>query len=90
MAAFVTYLAPEGDEHEVTWLGYTFSDCEPVQVTNDALIEKARGNRFFDVEDVTEAREAVGVLEKRKPGRPRKVVAPESAPVDTDHAEVSP
>lgn len=91
MAAFVTYLAPEGDDTEVTWLGYTFSDCEPVQVTNDAIIEKARGNRFFDVEDVTEASKAVEVLEKRKPGRPRKVVAPAVSPTPvetTDNAEV--
>ena len=99
MGAFVTYLAPEGDDSHVSWLGYTFADGEPLQVSNDILIEKARGNRFFDVEDVAEVSEAVEVLEKRKPGRPRKVVAPvvepvaeqaqdEAAPVEADNAEV--
>ncbi len=90
MAAFVTYLAPEGDDTEVTWLGYTFSDCEPLRVTNDVLIEKARHNRFFDVEDVAEATQAVEVVEKRKLGRTRKVAVPvvEPAPVESDNAEV--
>lgn len=100
MGAFVTYLAPEGDDSHVSWLGYTFADGEPLQVSNDLLIEKARGNRFFDVEDVAEVSEAVEVLEKRKPGRPRKVVAApvpepvadqaqaEAVPVEADNAEV--
>ena len=88
MSAFVTYLAPEGDDLEVTWLGYTFSDGEPLQVSNDVLIEKARGNPFFDVEDVAEVSEAVEVLEKRKPGRPRKVVAPVPSDDAVDNAEV--
>lgn len=88
MTAFVTYLAPEGDDSHVSWLGYTFSDGEPQEVQNDYLISKARENRFFDVEDVAEAAEAVSVLEKRRPGRPRKVVAPVVEPETADNAEV--
>ena len=76
MSAYVTYLAPEGDELTVSWLGYTFNDGEPVEVTNEHLITKARGNQWFDVEEVAKASEAVEVLEKRRPGRPRKVVVP--------------
>ena len=75
MRAFITYLAPEGDELCVV-VGYTFADGEPLQVSNDILIEKARGNRFFDVEDVAEVSEAVEVLEKRKPGRPARLSPP--------------
>lgn len=84
MPAFVTYLAPEGDEQSVIWLGYTFNDGEPVEVTDDYLISKARTNGCFDVEEVAK-------IVKKRPGRPRKVVAPVASPdpvETTDNAEV--
>jgi len=35
----------------IVWRGVTFLDGVPVTVEDDALVSKARGNRFFEVVD---------------------------------------
>ena len=45
----------QGDEYiplsPCTWCGVTFEVGQPVEVTDETMIRKARGNRFFRVED---------------------------------------
>lgn len=52
--ANVTYL---GDE-PTTWGGFTFAPNEPVDVKDEWLLAKARGNPFFNVEGGDEPADA--------------------------------
>lgn len=45
----VTYTPGPGDNPEVTWMAHKFKAHVPHPVRNGALIEKARGNKFFHV-----------------------------------------
>lgn len=49
-----------------TWGGVKFPKGEAVEVTDEYMIAKARGNQFFKVEETNEP-------VKRGPGRPPKV-----------------
>jgi len=57
----VTYLPSEGDPIKTTWMGITFHANVPKEVTNQALIAKAKQNRFFKVGDFNPARDRVSV-----------------------------
>jgi hypothetical protein len=54
----VTYTPGPGDPNETTWMGHKFKAHVPHPVRNAALIEKARGNKFFHVGDFDPAKHA--------------------------------
>jgi len=39
----------DSDPKEIGWGGYTFKKGEAVEVENEAILEKARGNKHFKV-----------------------------------------
>jgi len=45
----VTYFPGRGDPDYAVWRGITFNAGEPVFVTDQSMVEAARGNRFFHV-----------------------------------------
>lgn len=50
--AKVTWLGEgDNDPKEIVWAGKTFKKGEAVEVDDPRLVEKARGNRFFKVDD---------------------------------------
>lgn len=66
MAKSVTYNDLEGTAPVVSAHGIEFEDGKAVEVEDDEIASKLDGNAFFEVEGSN----------KRKPGRPRKVVEP--------------
>lgn len=59
----VTYLPGPEDPPQVTWMRHVFHAHIPKQVTNEALIEKARTNKFFKVGEFVAERDATTKLE---------------------------
>jgi hypothetical protein len=45
----VTYKAPKGDERVVEMRGYTFFDGQPVDIEDEAFLEKLQTNQHFEV-----------------------------------------
>jgi hypothetical protein len=54
MKANATYRAPKGESKVIETASHTFLDGKSVELTDARLINKLKGNRFFDI-DVTEA-----------------------------------
>ena len=46
----ITYVGAEGEPDTNVWKGYSFRKGEPVAVSDPHIIEKAKGNRFFEVD----------------------------------------
>lgn len=68
----ITYLPAEGDPTSVKWMGLVFHANVPKTVTNAALIEKAKGNKFFKVGAFDPASDAVKVEETPEPKTPEQ------------------
>lgn len=54
MAVKATWLGGPGEPEACEWMGVTFPVNEPVEITDEFMIRKAKGNPFFDVEDDAE------------------------------------
>lgn len=67
----ITYIPGYGDPAHVTWCGIEFTANKPVDVSEERILRKARGNPFFEAEgeapagvSFTAATEAAGLLAK--------------------------
>ena len=68
----ITYLPAEGDPTSVKWMGHMFHANVPKTVTNAALIEKAKTNKFFKIGAFDPATDAVKVEETTEPKTPEQ------------------
>ncbi len=51
MTVKATWLGGPGEPDECEWMGVVFPVGQPVEITNEFMIRKAKGNKFFAVED---------------------------------------
>lgn len=76
----VVYHDLDQNAPRVKWLGITFIDGVPTDVSDNEKIEKLRGNRFFSIDEdnvadnaIIDAQEPVAPAKRGWPaGRPRK------------------
>lgn len=54
MTVKATWLGGPGEPEACEWMGTTFPKDEPVEITDEFMIRKAKGNKFFVVEDDAE------------------------------------
>ena len=54
MTVKATWLGGPGEPEACEWMGTIFPKDEPVEITDEFMIRKAKGNKFFVVEDEAE------------------------------------
>mgnify|MGYP003552877146 FL=1 len=54
MTVKATWLGGPGEPDHCEWMGVIFPKGEPVEITDEFMIRKAKGNKFFVVEDEAE------------------------------------
>jgi hypothetical protein len=51
MTVKATWLGGPGEPESCEWMGVTFPEGVPVEISDEFMIRKAKGNKFFDVSD---------------------------------------
>lgn len=68
--AKVTYLAPQGDDKVVTYMGHEFYHDQAVEIDDPVVIKKAQGNPHFKVQGTKAKAES---SETSEPATPEKL-----------------